>query len=93
MSLIKGIYAASMSVLNDDLTLNVEKTIKKLGLPKKELDLKINAVGGLPEWQPSNSPDLSFWQFFFESLCWLDHSIWRTFCYQDHDTKVLKDRQ
>ena len=28
MSLIKGIYAASMSVLNDDLTLNVEKTIK-----------------------------------------------------------------
>ena len=28
MSLIKGIYAASMSVLNDNLTLNVEKTIK-----------------------------------------------------------------
>jgi 4-hydroxy-tetrahydrodipicolinate synthase len=28
MSLIKGIYAASMSVLNDDLTLNVEKTIE-----------------------------------------------------------------
>ena len=28
MSLIKGIYAASMSVLNDHLTLNVEKTIK-----------------------------------------------------------------
>ena len=28
MSLIKGIYAASMSVLNEDLTLNVEKTIK-----------------------------------------------------------------
>ena len=28
MSLIKGIYAASMSLLNDDLTLNVENTIK-----------------------------------------------------------------
>ena len=28
MSLIKGIYAASMSVLNDDLTLNIKKTIK-----------------------------------------------------------------
>jgi 4-hydroxy-tetrahydrodipicolinate synthase len=28
MSLIKGIYAASISVLNDNLTLNVEKTIK-----------------------------------------------------------------
>ena len=28
MSLIKGIYAASMSILNEDLTLNVEKTIK-----------------------------------------------------------------
>ena len=28
MSLIKGIYAASMSVLNDNLTLNVEKTIE-----------------------------------------------------------------
>ncbi len=25
MSLIKGIYAASMSVLNNDLTLNVKK--------------------------------------------------------------------
>ncbi len=28
MSLIKGIYAASMSVLNDNLTLNIEKTIE-----------------------------------------------------------------
>ena len=28
MSLIKGIYAASMSVLNDDLTLNIPKTIE-----------------------------------------------------------------
>ena len=28
MSLIKGIYAASMSVFNDDLTLNIDKTIK-----------------------------------------------------------------
>ena len=28
MSLIKGIYAASMSVLNDDLTLNIRKTIE-----------------------------------------------------------------
>ena len=28
MSLIKGIYAASMSVLNEDLTLNVKKTIE-----------------------------------------------------------------
>ena len=28
MSLLKGIYSASMSVLNDNLTLNVEKTIK-----------------------------------------------------------------
>ena len=28
MSKIKGIYAASMSVLNDDLTLNINKTIK-----------------------------------------------------------------
>ena len=27
MTLIKGIYAASMSVLNDDLSLNIEKTI------------------------------------------------------------------
>ena len=27
MSKIKGIYAASMSVLNDDLTLNIKKTI------------------------------------------------------------------
>ena len=27
MSLIKGIYAASISVLNDNLTLNVSKTI------------------------------------------------------------------
>jgi 4-hydroxy-tetrahydrodipicolinate synthase len=28
MTLIKGIYAASMSVLSDDLTLNIDKTIK-----------------------------------------------------------------
>ena len=28
MSLIKGIYAASMSVLNEDLTLNIAKTIE-----------------------------------------------------------------
>ncbi len=28
MSLIKGIYAASLSVLNDDLTLNIKKTIE-----------------------------------------------------------------
>ena len=28
MSLIKGIYAASMSVFNDDLTLNIDNTIK-----------------------------------------------------------------
>ena len=28
MSKIKGIYAASMSVLNDDLTLNIKKTIQ-----------------------------------------------------------------
>ena len=28
MSKIKGIYAASMSILNDDLTLNIEKTIQ-----------------------------------------------------------------
>jgi len=28
MSLIKGIYSASLSILNDDLSLNVEKTIK-----------------------------------------------------------------
>ena len=28
MSLLKGIYSASMSVLNDNLTLNVVKTIK-----------------------------------------------------------------
>ena len=28
MSLLKGIYAASMSVLNDDLTLNIDKTIE-----------------------------------------------------------------
>ena len=28
MSKIKGIYAASLSVLNDDLTLNVPKTIE-----------------------------------------------------------------
>tara|TARA_B100001057_G_scaffold498840_1_gene607316 strand:- start:87 stop:971 length:885 start_codon:yes stop_codon:yes gene_type:complete len=28
MSKIKGIYAASMSILNEDLTLNIEKTIK-----------------------------------------------------------------
>ena len=28
MSLIKGIYAASMSVLNDNLTLNVSKTVE-----------------------------------------------------------------
>ena len=27
MSKIKGIYAASMSILNDDLTLNIKKTI------------------------------------------------------------------
>ena len=27
MNKIKGIYAASMSVLNDDLTLNIDKTI------------------------------------------------------------------
>ncbi len=27
MSKIKGIYAAGMSVLNDDLSLNIEKTI------------------------------------------------------------------
>ena len=27
MSKISGIYAASMSILNDDLTLNIEKTI------------------------------------------------------------------
>ena len=26
--MIKGIYAASMSILNEDLTLNIEKTIK-----------------------------------------------------------------
>ena len=28
MNLINGIYAASMSVFNDDLTLNTDKTIK-----------------------------------------------------------------
>ena len=28
MSKISGIYAASMSILNDDLTLNIKKTIK-----------------------------------------------------------------
>ena len=28
MTLIKGIYAASMSVFNDNLTLNIDKTIK-----------------------------------------------------------------
>ena len=28
MTLIKGIYAASMSILNNDLTLNIEKTIQ-----------------------------------------------------------------
>ena len=28
MSLIKGIYSASMSILNDDLSLDIEKTIK-----------------------------------------------------------------
>ena len=28
MSLIKGIYAASLSVLNEDLTLNIKKTIE-----------------------------------------------------------------
>ena len=28
MTLIKGIYAASMSVFNDDLTLNIDKTIQ-----------------------------------------------------------------
>jgi 4-hydroxy-tetrahydrodipicolinate synthase len=28
MTLIKGIYAASISVFNDDLTLNIDKTIK-----------------------------------------------------------------
>ena len=28
MSKIKGIYAASMSILNDDLTLNIAKTIE-----------------------------------------------------------------
>ena len=28
MSKIKGIYAASMSVLNDDLTLDIKKTIE-----------------------------------------------------------------
>ena len=28
MTLIKGIYAASMSVFNDDLTLNIDNTIK-----------------------------------------------------------------
>ena len=27
MSKIKGIYAASMSILNDDLTLDIKKTI------------------------------------------------------------------
>ena len=27
MSKIKGIYAASMSIINDDLTLNIKKTI------------------------------------------------------------------
>ena len=27
MSKIKGIYAAGMSILNDDLSLNIEKTI------------------------------------------------------------------
>ena len=28
MTLIKGIYAASMSILNEDLTLNIKKTIQ-----------------------------------------------------------------
>ena len=28
MNLLKGIYAASMSVFNDDLTLNIDNTIK-----------------------------------------------------------------
>ena len=28
MNLINGIYAASMSVFNDNLTLNIDKTIK-----------------------------------------------------------------
>ena len=30
MSKIKGIYAASMSVLNEDLTLNIEETINHM---------------------------------------------------------------
>ena len=32
MSKINGIYAASMSVINNDLTLDVEKTIQHAGL-------------------------------------------------------------
>ena len=30
MSLLEGIYAAGLSVLKEDLTLDVEKTIKKM---------------------------------------------------------------
>ena len=30
MSKINGIYAAVMSILNDDLTLNIERTIKQV---------------------------------------------------------------
>ena len=42
MSLIKGIYAASMSVLNEDLTLNIAKTIEHAEMVIEKASLKEN---------------------------------------------------
>ena len=42
MSKIKGIYAASMSILNHDLSLNTEKTIKHAELQYLVAQAKLN---------------------------------------------------
>ena len=53
MSKINGIYAAVMSILNDDLTLNIERTIKLLNQNANEIacvliDLVPHRVGLIP---------------------------------------------
>ena len=59
MSLIKGIYAASMSVLNDDLTLNVQKTIKHAEMV---ID---NGCHGAAIFGSTGQAQLLFYQVFY----------------------------
>ena len=58
MTLIKGIYAASMSILNNDLTLNTKKTIQHAEM------IIDNGCHGAP-WQPLSIIISACWMVFF----------------------------